>query len=521
MTPYQLSAILLVMSIHSCSSYECNINATVCETSLVIDHMLTMTHPQHRALWAKNGKVYKLEDINATLPIDYELAITADGYVNGGFVNYRRVVVANGSLPGPEIIVYEGQLLKINVINNLMSESTTIHWHGLHQRGTPWMDGLGFITQCPILPNTEFLYQFYARPKGTFWYHSHIGTQRTKGLFGALIIREKSTEHLKEHIMTINGWNHLWDSDTDRLARVYLNRNLQEGSVSLDGTRYSRQWLTSALINGKGRYYNSLGDHNGAPLTVFSVEPNQQYRFRIIGTGSQFPFQISIDSHILKVVASDGFDFTPVFVDAIIVNPGERYDVIISTNATEKRNYWIRAQTLEANYVHKAEAILRYTDAPDQDPSSEKRNCTANDRCLVINCPFTYFPENYYTDCKRFDSLRSNTNYDPAPDDKDGDFEEYFFNFGFAGRRGSSVNGRKFKLPQVSALTQPHELNTPCDATSGCSEETVCTCTHSLTLRFNKTIQMVITNMGNGASRTHPIHMHGYSFYVVKMGYGV
>ena len=30
---------------------------------------------------------------------------------------------------------------------------------------------------------------------------------------------------------------------------------------------------------------------------------------------------------------------------------------------------------------------------------------------------------------------------------------------------------------------------------------------------------MVMLNMGNGRGWAHPIHMHGYSFYVVKMGY--
>ena len=30
-----------------------------------------------------------------------------------------------------------------------------------------------------------------AEPKGTYWYHSHVGAQRSNGVFGALIIKER------------------------------------------------------------------------------------------------------------------------------------------------------------------------------------------------------------------------------------------------------------------------------------------------------------------------------------------
>jgi iron transport multicopper oxidase len=36
------------------------------------------------------------------------------------------------------------------------------HWHGLFQKHTNFVDGLAFITQCPLVPNESFLYQFNA-----------------------------------------------------------------------------------------------------------------------------------------------------------------------------------------------------------------------------------------------------------------------------------------------------------------------------------------------------------------------
>lgn len=37
------------------------------------------------------------------------------------------------------------------------------------------MDGVPFLTQCPVLPNALFRYEFYADEAGTHFYHSHSG----------------------------------------------------------------------------------------------------------------------------------------------------------------------------------------------------------------------------------------------------------------------------------------------------------------------------------------------------------
>ena len=34
------------------------------------------------------------------------------------------------------------------VINSLISEATTIHWHGIHPYETPWTDGTIGVTQA-------------------------------------------------------------------------------------------------------------------------------------------------------------------------------------------------------------------------------------------------------------------------------------------------------------------------------------------------------------------------------------
>ena len=63
------------------------------------------------------------------------------------------------------------------------------HWHGIFQHQSNWADGVSFVTQCPIPPNDNFLYNFTVSDQaGTFWYHSHLSGQYCDGLRGPLVV---------------------------------------------------------------------------------------------------------------------------------------------------------------------------------------------------------------------------------------------------------------------------------------------------------------------------------------------
>ncbi|KAK3102436.1 hypothetical protein FSP39_011382 [Pinctada imbricata] len=149
---------------------------------------MTMIDDVLGAVYPSNGSLYELRDKNNdndSRPISTDGVITADGWTIP-----RLVIVANRTMPGPTIIATKGQRLKVKVINKLRAETVAIHWHGITQKGTPYMDGVPFITQCPILPGNFFTYGFDLLESGTYFYHSHIAVQQADGLFGALIIQD-------------------------------------------------------------------------------------------------------------------------------------------------------------------------------------------------------------------------------------------------------------------------------------------------------------------------------------------
>lgn len=159
-----------------------------------------MFHPNANKVVPYGGKLYPYNtDPKSATDLD---SVPENEVIIANGVQ-RPVVVFNNTLPGPDIIVYEGQTVIIHVTNKMHSEVLGVHWHGLYQRNTPFMDGVPFITQCPILPGQIFTYKFQAYPKGTFWYYSTTGLQRIDGASGALIIRPKGADTTTEHVLQV------------------------------------------------------------------------------------------------------------------------------------------------------------------------------------------------------------------------------------------------------------------------------------------------------------------------------
>ena len=125
----------------------------------------------------------------------------------------RTVLAINGRFPGPLIRANRGDRLLVYV-NNQMSNATSIHWHGMFQNGTNWMDGTSGVTQCPIRPGGSFLYNFTVENQyGTYWYHAHYEAQNTDGILGPLIIHAPEEKQAQagydyDQVILIQDWYH-------------------------------------------------------------------------------------------------------------------------------------------------------------------------------------------------------------------------------------------------------------------------------------------------------------------------
>ncbi|MEO5756613.1 MAG: multicopper oxidase family protein [Mesorhizobium sp.] len=93
------------------------------------------------------------------------------------------------TVPGPTLRVQQGRPVRIAVENGL-NEDTTVHWHGIRLPNA--MDGVPGLTQPPIRPGQNFIYEFTPPDAGTFWYHPHADSlvQLGRGLAGALVVEE-------------------------------------------------------------------------------------------------------------------------------------------------------------------------------------------------------------------------------------------------------------------------------------------------------------------------------------------
>ena len=63
-------------------------------------------------------------------------------------------------LIGPPIHVQVGDILSVTLQNSLMTTGLSIHWHGFEMTNALEYDGVVGVTQCPISPNTKFVYEF-------------------------------------------------------------------------------------------------------------------------------------------------------------------------------------------------------------------------------------------------------------------------------------------------------------------------------------------------------------------------
>ncbi|XP_078320451.1 uncharacterized protein LOC144621367 [Crassostrea virginica] len=478
--------------------------------------------------------------------------ITADG-------NYKFMYAINKQFPAPTLVFYEGQTVNIRVYNDMANEAVTFHWHGMLQTGTPWMDGASMVSQCPIEPGQMFTYRFVASPQGTHWYHSHHGAMRRSGLAGAFIVlpkegtqRDDIPQVEQDVVFLAQDWQAAV-SDIQLVAEMewfIVGFSAKDGSTGTMSRTYDGSMSTleppnnKALVNGKFKSFSKSDNVNeeAVPLETFNVTNNTYIRFRMIQSGITGEYKVSIDQHKLLLVGTDGEDLVPVWVDYLIIDPGETYDVIVFANNTPG-NYWIRLETTEVlDFFYNpikpnvSFAQLHYKEAEVALPDSEARKCTQSEPCVMANCHWSqkainrWMPHTLCQPINESKSTQQSISDLPVPVPREHEeFQEVFLNFHLAGitpmTSRPSVNTIHYKSPPVPLQVNPDIAN---DESVVCNNKNLeqcgeyCQCTHVVKLANEKVAQLVLTaedglNMGTA----HPIHIHGNRLYVVKYGLGV
>jgi FtsP/CotA-like multicopper oxidase with cupredoxin domain len=222
----------------------------------------------------------------------------------------------NNAVPGPEIRAVAGERIRVDFRNNL-EEPTSIHWHGVRIENA--MDGVPGLTQKPVQPGDGFVYEFIVPDSGTFWYHAHNKSwnQVGRGLYGPLIVDERSPAFKRDHDVTlvIDDW---------RLREPGVLDTDSFGAL-VDWSHGGRlgNWL---LVNGLSR-------------PTLNLRSGEAYRLRLINASNARVLEIDPNRFAGKVVAYDGQALPEPISLAYsphLLGPSQRIDLVVvpDTNFT-------------------------------------------------------------------------------------------------------------------------------------------------------------------------------------------
>jgi CopA family copper-resistance protein len=278
-------------------------------------------------------------------------------------VSGRQVekLAINGQIPGPTLHLKEGEDAVIAVTNKT-NESSSVHWHGIMLPGM--MDGApGFNGFMGIPPGKSFTYTFPIRQSGTYWYHSHTGTQ-DQSVLGAIVIDPAEPSPVTADRDYVVLFGDITRENSDRVLRNlkadsgYYNYNKR---TLFDFFRDSKDQGFDAAMKDRAMWAQmrmdptDLADVTGYFFLVNGKAPDQnetflfrkgeRVRLRLINGSAMTFFDIRIPGLKLTIVAADGNDVEPVTVDELRMGIAERYDAIVEP--ADERAYTLFAESLD------------------------------------------------------------------------------------------------------------------------------------------------------------------------------
>ncbi|KAL6309474.1 multicopper oxidase [Sparassis latifolia] len=410
----------------------------------------------------------------------------------------KPMLVVNGIFPGPTIEANEGDRIVVNV-TNMMPNATTLHWHGLYQRGTPYYDGTIGITQCGIPPGQSMVYNYtVANWTGSTWWHAHSATQYSDGIVGALVVHSKN-----ESVPSYDGDLALQLSD---LYHVFSPIALQEyftpgGLAGIPGTEPVPDGGT---INGIGQY----GSYNSSFFNV-TLEANKTYRLRLINPGTFVAMTFSVDNHMLTVIEGDGTAVDPYPVSSVSTAVGQRYSVLLTTNQTAGA-YFMRAGLDQGAFGYNNPAtqleirgVIRYG----------VENDTMPDMSLLNNPPLLPVDAPKAMDTGNLVPVGGGPAPEPTFNTSVTISMQYPANTAdYLGHYLAFLNSTSWEPLTGTASLLEHLGNDTADGSASCDGSQLMTIVNEVHV-----VQILVQNNDDG---DHPFHLHGYKFWVLNSGAG-
>ncbi|KAK0601972.1 hypothetical protein LWI29_029204 [Acer saccharum] len=438
----------------------------------------------------------------------------------------KSMLTVNDSFPGPEIHVHKGDTVFVNV-HNQGTYGITIHWHGVKMPRNPWSDGPEYVTQCPIPVGTNFTQEInFSTEEGTLWWHAHSDWSRAT-VHGAIIVYPAQgtsypyPQPYGEQTIVLASWY------TADVMEVY------EEAVASGAEFNTSDALT---INGQP---GALFDCSTGTTFRLPVKKGETYLLRIINAILNEEMFFGIAEHNLTVVGTDGFYTKPIDTNYIMITPGQTMDVLVTAN--QPASYYYMAASpfsdSEAPFDNTTTtAILQYIgnqSAPSPIPlptlpatndTTAASNFTKKFRSLASSDHPISVPKNI---TKRI-LMTVSVNLIFCPNDScsgttDGD------------RLAGSLNNQSFVFPTtdiLEAYTRNNfsEFNTTDSLLAppiyfnftGDVDVIVYTVqgTKVMGLEYGDVVELVYQGTVIGNAQNHPMHLHGFSFYLVGTGLG-
>jgi len=213
--------------------------------------------------------------------------------------------INNETFWGPTLFVNKGDLIHMNVTNNL-NESTTLHWHGMHLPAV--MDG----GPHQVIPQGTLWQPYWTvmNQATTLWYHPHLHqttqAQMTKGIGGFIIVKDPIESALA-------------------LPRTYGVDDIVLALTSRSFNATTNTFVSSTRVYGDNMMTNGT-------LNAQYTLPKQYVRMRILNAEIERGYNLGFsDNRTFYIIGNDGGLLNaPVAATRVKLMVGERVEIMVN-----------------------------------------------------------------------------------------------------------------------------------------------------------------------------------------------